>query len=65
MLDFAQNFIDAYHNLQKQCLEMLPERFVNHLKPEATSHTFDNMTEDDTTDDVTAPAALYFKAKAD
>jgi hypothetical protein len=45
MLDFAQNFIDAYHNLQKQCLDMLPERFVKHLKPEATSHTFDTMTE--------------------
>lgn len=45
MLDFAQNFIDSYNNLQKQCLDMLPERFVKHFKQETMSHTFDNMTE--------------------
>lgn len=45
MLDFAQNFIDSYNNLQKQCLSMLPERFVKHFKQDSMSHTFDNMTE--------------------
>ena len=45
MLDFAKNFIDSYNNLQKQCLGMLPERFVKHFKQETMSHTFDNMTE--------------------
>ena len=33
--------------------------------PVAATFTFDDKGTDDTTDDVTAPAALYFKAKAD